>query len=69
MNSNETKIEIRDLTAPNRFGRVRAGYGVFRWAPDESRLLLKRSVEKKSGDLVWIPIPPLATTPHQILNQ
>jgi dipeptidyl aminopeptidase/acylaminoacyl peptidase len=53
-------IEIRDLTAPNKFGRVRAGYGVFRWAPDESRLLLKRSVEKKSGDLVWIPIPPLA---------
>jgi dipeptidyl aminopeptidase/acylaminoacyl peptidase len=52
-------IEVRDLTAPNKFGRVRAGYGVFRWAPDETRILLKRSVEKKSGDLVWIPIPPL----------
>jgi dipeptidyl aminopeptidase/acylaminoacyl peptidase len=52
-------IEIRDLTGPNRFARVRAGYGVFRWAPDETRILLKRSVEKKSGDLVWIPIPPL----------
>jgi dipeptidyl aminopeptidase/acylaminoacyl peptidase len=53
-------IEVRDLTAPNKFGRVRAGYGVFRWAPDETRILLKRSVEKKSGDLVWIPIPALA---------
>ena len=53
-------IEVRDLTAPSKFGRVRAGFGVFRWAPDESRILLKRSVEKKSGDLVWIPIPPLA---------
>jgi dipeptidyl aminopeptidase/acylaminoacyl peptidase len=52
-------IEVRDLTAPNKFARVRAGYGVFRWAPDETRVLLKRSVEKKSGDLVWIPIPPL----------
>jgi dipeptidyl aminopeptidase/acylaminoacyl peptidase len=52
-------IEIRDLTAPTKVARVRAGYGVFRWAPDESRLLLKRSVEKKSGDLVWITIPPL----------
>jgi WD40 repeat protein len=52
-------IEVRDLTAPNQFARVRAGYGVFRWAPDETRILLKRSVEKKSGDLVWIPIPPL----------
>ncbi len=53
-------IEVRDLTAPNKFARVRAGFGVFRWAPDETRILLKRSVEKKSGDLVWIPIPPLA---------
>jgi dipeptidyl aminopeptidase/acylaminoacyl peptidase len=52
-------IEVRDLTAPNKFARVRAGYGVFRWAPDETRILLKRSVEKKSGDLVWIAIPAL----------
>jgi WD40-like Beta Propeller Repeat len=52
-------IEVRDLTAPNKFARVRAGFGVFRWAPDETRILLKRSVEKKSGDLVWIPIPAL----------
>jgi dipeptidyl aminopeptidase/acylaminoacyl peptidase len=53
-------IEIRDLTAPIKIARVRAGFGVFRWAPDESRILLKRSVEKKSGDLVWIAVPPLA---------
>jgi dipeptidyl aminopeptidase/acylaminoacyl peptidase len=52
-------LEIRDLTNPTRTARVRAGYGVFRWAPDESRFLLKRSVEKKSGDLVWIDLPPL----------
>src|SRR6201999_1087407 len=52
-------IEVRDLAAPNKFGRVRAGYGVFRWAPDESRILLKRSVEKKSGDLVWVALPAL----------
>lgn len=52
-------IEIRDLTAPNKIARVRAGYGVFRWSPDETRILLKRAVEKKSGDLVWLPIPPL----------
>jgi dipeptidyl aminopeptidase/acylaminoacyl peptidase len=52
-------IEVRDLTVPNKIARVRAGFGVFRWAPDETRFLLKRSVEKKSGDLVWIAIPPL----------
>jgi hypothetical protein len=53
-------IEIRDIANPDRTARVRAGFGVFRWGPDETRILLKRSVEKKSGDLVWIDLPPLA---------
>jgi len=39
---------------------VRIGFGVYQWSPDESRILLKRSIEKKSGDLVWIALPPLA---------
>jgi dipeptidyl aminopeptidase/acylaminoacyl peptidase len=52
-------LEIRDLANPARIARVRAGFGVFHWAPDESRVLLKRSIEKKSGDLVWINLPPL----------
>ena len=55
-------LEVRDLTDTSRFVRLRVGLGVFRWAPDESRILLKRSIEKKSGDLVWIAIPPLS--PH-----
>ncbi len=55
-------LEIRDLTSPNRVARLRIGLGVFRWAPDESRILLKRSLEKKSGDLVWIDLPPLAAS-------
>ena len=53
-------LELRDLTSPNRAARLRIGLGVFRWAPDESRILLKRALEKKSGDLVWIDLPPLA---------
>ena len=52
-------LEVRDLTRPEKIARIRAGYGVFRWGPDETRILLKRSVEKKSGDLVWITIPTL----------
>jgi hypothetical protein len=60
-------LEIRDLASPNRLARVRIGLGVFRWSPDESRVLLKRSLEKKSGDLVWIDLPPLAASPgHDI---
>jgi hypothetical protein len=61
-------LEIRDLTSLNRVARLRIGLGVFRWSPDESRILLKRSLEKKSGDLVWIDLPPLAPIPanHEI---
>jgi Tol biopolymer transport system component len=61
-------LEIRDLTSLNSVARLRVGLGVFRWSPDESRILLKRSLEKKSGDLVWIDLPPLAPIPanHEI---
>jgi hypothetical protein len=55
-------LEVRDLASPNRVARLRIGLGVFRWAPDESHILLKRSLEKKSGDLVWIDLPPLAAS-------
>lgn len=56
-------LEIRDLSDPNKVARVRIGLGVFHWAPDETRMLLKRSVEKKSGDLVWIDLPALVAHP------
>jgi hypothetical protein len=61
-------LEIRDLTSLNSVARLRVGLGAFRWSPDESRILLKRSLEKKSGDLVWIDLPPLASIPanHEI---
>jgi hypothetical protein len=53
-------LEIRDLSSPHRVARVRVGLGVFRWSPDEQRVLLKRAVEKKTGELVWIDIPELS---------
>ncbi len=53
-------LEVRDLTAPDHFVRLRVGLGVFHWSPDENRIMLKRAVERKSGDLVWINIPQLA---------
>jgi hypothetical protein len=55
-------LEIRDLAPLNRVARVRIGLGAFRWSPDESRILLKRAIEKKSGDLVWIDLPLLAAS-------
>jgi len=53
-------LEIRDLTSLSHVARARIGLGVFHWSADETRILLKRSIEKKSGDLVWIDVPPLA---------
>jgi len=53
-------LEVRSLSNPSLVARLRVGLGIVRWAPDESRILLKRALEKKSGDLVWIDLPPLA---------
>jgi hypothetical protein len=52
-------LEVRNLAVPDHFVRLRVGLGVFHWAPDENRILLKRATERKSGDIVWINIPPL----------
>jgi hypothetical protein len=56
-------LEVRDINSPTRVARARVGLGVFQWSPDESRILLKRSIEKKSGNLVWIDLPPIAPVP------
>jgi hypothetical protein len=53
-------LEVRDLAAPDHVARLRVGLGLVQWAPDENRILLKRAVERKSGDVVWITLPPLA---------
>jgi hypothetical protein len=60
-------LEVRDLVDLNKTVRLRVGFGTFQWSPDETRILLKRAPEKKSGDLVWIDIPALAT--HSAKNQ
>jgi len=54
-------LEIRDLENASRVARVRIGLGAVQWSGDESYLLIKRSPERKSGDLVWIPLPQLAS--------
>jgi hypothetical protein len=59
-------LEVRDLTAPNRVARLRIGLGVLQWSADESRIYLKRTIEKKSADLAEFSIPPLvAYAPRQ----
>jgi len=52
-------LEIRDLEDPRRVARVRVGLGVLEWTADETRIYLKRTVEKKSADLVSVAVPVL----------
>jgi len=53
-------LEIRDIQNPNRLARVRIGLGAIQWSADETHLLIKRSPEHRSGELVWVALPPLA---------
>jgi hypothetical protein len=52
-------LEIRELESPNKVARVRIGLGVLQWNGDETRIYLKRTIEKKSADLVSFAVPPL----------
>jgi hypothetical protein len=52
-------LEIRDLAAPSKVARLRVGLGVIQWSADESRIYLKRTIEKKSADLAEFSIPPM----------
>lgn len=53
-------LEIRDLQKPDRVARMRVGLGVVQWNADESEIYVKRTVEKKSADLVSFRVPELA---------
>jgi len=50
-------LEIRDISAPNSVARVRIGYGSYQWEPDERRILVKRGLDRRSGDLAWVSLP------------
>jgi dipeptidyl aminopeptidase/acylaminoacyl peptidase len=53
-------LEIRDMEQPDRVARLRVAYGSYQWAADERRILMKRGLDHRSGDLAWVALPPLA---------
>ena len=57
-------LEIRSLEEPNRIARIRIGLGVLKWSADEKKIYLKRTIEKKSADLVLFDVPELAAHPR-----
>ena len=52
-------LEIRSLEDPNKVARIRVGLGVLKWSADERKIYLKRTIEKKSADLVTFDVPGL----------
>ena len=54
-------LEVRDVDAPNRMARVRVALGTLAWSGDEARVLVKRGAALRSGGLVWLTLPPLAS--------
>ncbi|MGB2625196.1 MAG: hypothetical protein WAK20_00295 [Candidatus Acidiferrum sp.] len=58
-------LEIREIGAPKRIARMRIGLGVVQWSADDKYIYLKRTIEKKSADLVVFAVPALAAyEPH-----
>jgi len=57
-------LEIRSLEEPNKVARLRVGLGVLKWSADETKIYLKRTIEKKSADLVTFDVPGLAPRPR-----
>jgi len=52
--SDADTIEVRDVANPMTPIHVRTGPGKFEFSADDRRILLKRGLPEKSGDLVWI---------------
>jgi hypothetical protein len=54
------QLEVRDTSVPARVARIRIAIGTLAWSGDENRILVKRGPAARSGDLVWVALPPLA---------
>jgi Tol biopolymer transport system component len=50
-------LEIRNVNAPDQVTRVSILQGPFAWAPDESRILIKRGAARRASDLMWLRLP------------
>jgi hypothetical protein len=55
------QLEVRDVDAPSRLARLHVPLGTLAWSGDETRVLVKRGAAARSGGLVWLALPPLAS--------
>ena len=52
-------LEIRDVLKPSYSARIHVAFGQIGWAPDDSRIYIRRGEERHDGDLVEFEIPTL----------
>jgi hypothetical protein len=64
---NADTLEIRSLDQPGQVATVRIAFGDYAWTMDESRLLFRRGVERKSSDLLWVNVPKLGETTSDVV--
>lgn len=55
-------LEIREIDDPEKVATVRVAFGEYAWTADDSRLLVKRGMERKNSDLMWFTVPPAGST-------
>ena len=55
----EETLEVRDVATPIKSARIRVAYGQIGWSPDESRIFIRRGIERHDGDLVAFSVPML----------
>jgi dipeptidyl aminopeptidase/acylaminoacyl peptidase len=61
--SDREKLEIRRIAQPDHVTRVQAAFGSYAWLPDEQRILVKRGLPRRSGDLLWLHLPDGSSEP------
>lgn len=54
---NHDTLEIRSIEKLDEVATVRIAFGDYAWTMDETRLLFRRGVERKSSDLLWVNVP------------
>jgi dipeptidyl aminopeptidase/acylaminoacyl peptidase len=57
---NNEQLEVREIDAPEHVSRVHVGVGTLAWSGNQTRILVKRGPARRSSDLIWVEIPPLA---------
>jgi dipeptidyl aminopeptidase/acylaminoacyl peptidase len=55
-------LEIRSVAQPAQVATVRVAFGDYQWAPDGSRLLIRRGADRKTSDLLWVDVPAFGRT-------